>query len=176
MVMSLQFSTPFSPRTRKRPAADSLSAQHADKRHRPNLANGFSGLSIGHAVRPVDVLAVDSESIDETSVEVPVSEIGIEEVDTSSTSSSEDTVDSDSTFRNTRPRLRRKRPLQPDSVEQPTDIDEQLRPQKRFHSHVCDDTGQQFYTSGMDIDEDMEEIPRKSRRRTQWHEPEKDRR
>jgi hypothetical protein len=174
--MSSQFPSLPSYHSRKRSAPDSPFSSHTDKKHRPNLATGFSGLSIGYAARCDDVHAVDPECVEEESLEQPVSELGVEEVDTSSTSSSEGTVDSDSTFRNTRPKRRRKRLLQPDTVEHPTETDEQVRPDETPHPPASY-YARRMHELDMDVDEDMEEMPRKSRRRnrTQWHEPEKDR-
>lgn len=173
MVMSYQnlYTTPLN--SRKRYAPDTPSSPPNDKRQRPNLACGFSGLSLGSAVQSI---ACENDASEEDAASLPASDLGVEEVDTSSTSSSEGTVDSDSTFRMMRrPRRRRKRPLQPDCVEQPVDQDPPPRPLKRPHFSGNDTISEQ-QQDDINMDEDMGDIPRRSRRRrTEWHEPEKDR-
>ena len=190
-------SSPFvSTPTRKRQAtADTTTPPSSTKRHKPNLAHGFQGLSLGQ----LDPLSThlysgdESDGTDDTAASLPASELAVEEVDATSSISSSD--DSDATFRNTRPQPRRRRaPQQPDAVEDPPEVDiEQpdpdvqdvstpLRSRKR-REHDGDGVEatrnvKRRREGDMDLDDEIEEIPRpsvRSRTRTRWYEPEKDR-
>lgn len=181
--------------SRKRHAVDPPLFDSPDKRRRPNLAYGFSGLSLSNVSPfsvppPPDATHVDED--DEGHSPLGADDVAVEEVDTPSSPSSVSTVDSDATFRDTR-RIRRKRTtLHPDSIEQPmdeplpVDMDVQditTRPKKRRddseEENVEGHAGKRRRTDDMDLDmdEDVEEIPRRTRprTRTEWHEPEKDR-
>ena len=175
MVMSDQ--NPFPSLSRKRRAAETSPSAPADKRLRPNLSYGFSGLSLDSAAWRAESTAPDTDLSEDERVDQPISDLGVEEVDTSSTSSSEGSVESDTTFRKSRLKRSRKRPLQPDSVEQPTESAKSPRYAKP--SFIFEPATDPDGIDGceMDMDEDMEDYRRKSRRktRTEWYEPEKDR-
>jgi hypothetical protein len=140
----------------------------------------------------------ESDGTDDTATSLPASELAVEEVDATSSLSSSD--DSDATFRNTRPQPRRRRaPQRPDTVEHPPeisvnsynhldpdvqDMSTPLQSRKR-REHDGEVEGVNAARSvkrrregDMEIDDEIEEIPRpsvRSRTRTQWYEPEKDR-
>ena len=146
------------------------------KRYRPNLAHGFSGLSLSQlppeAQTQHEEYALDSPPLaNADTIEPDV------ELDTPSSPSSTETIESDATFRAIRPRPVRRHPspqvIEPLSPPTPT---VQTGHNKRARSDELPE-GKRRKVDSMEIDEDMEAIPRKgrTRTRTEWHEPEKDR-
>lgn len=200
------------------------------KKRRPNLASGFSSLSIAppaetpsgpsslpsyvesqeaeHSRRKIDDDDEDNDSL-EGGIPLASSDVYVEEVNTprkrphrprlghtrgsGSSSTSTNGYDSDSTF--SIPALRRRGTQQADEVEQPYDSVpmeysrdvgvEDITPRigiKRRSSSASESGRGKRMRDGMDVDMagdgDVQEIIRddvRGRRRSEWHEPEKDR-
>jgi len=221
-------SPPSSPQQPIFPHQSGSTSSHVDhhgKRRRPNLANGFSGLtinarSVDRASSPLpsyeDSQATHHEVDDDEAISrsrLDLGDVRVEELpnfprfprrgdstSSSSTTPADEDYDSDSTYRlPSRSHRYAGVAQQADQVVQPNressgstnldveDVTDQtpVRGRKRRDDFEDDlDAGWKQSRWDMDLDADMDmsdselpEIPRmeRQRRRTEWHEPEKDR-
>ena len=180
----------FSPAgpSRKRSAVDEGAFE--GKRRRTNLANGFSGLSLAQQdARNFPAHAQDDGSDDESS-RASSHEVSVEELEDPLSPVSSSSADSEATYRpfaHLRHKRKKKGPLQADDVVHPASphlAPPQVAPPLGGNVDVQDMESparkrvmeEDYPAPKRQRNDDMEldDVP-SSKRRTQWYEPEKDR-